>query len=589
MDHELHLLFTIAIATVVALIGGLIAHRLRQSVIVGYLVAGVVIGPFTPGFSGDREQIASLAEVGVIFLMFALGIEFSLKELARVKGVALIGTAIQMLLVVGAGAALGQVLGWPLTRGLFIGGIIAISSTMVVLKTLLDRGEVASTHGRVLLGILIAQDLAAVILIVILPKLASGGEAATELLLTLIRAVAFIGVALFLGLRVVPGVMARVERLGSPELFLLTAVALALGTSVVSALLGLSPALGAFIGGLMLTETEFDHRVIAEVVPMRNLFASLFFVSVGMLIDPAFIVHNLPAVLGLVVFILVIKILSTFVATLPFRLGAKTTAFVSLGLLQIGEFSYVLARAGRESGAVTDELYSLILTASLVTIVLTPGAFWVAPRVALALGRLPLARRAFAARATLVGAEQALHQHAIVVGHGRVGHAVAAGLRDAGLMVTIVEEDLHLVREVEAAGYAAVYGDATHRSILDVAHPELARLIIVALPDAGATRAVVRDARRANPAVPILARVARQDQDDVLRQVGATATIAPERAGAVMLLEESSRVLGIPLSAQIDELRPVRTHDDHEPHPPTRRERFPLAAGEGSTGVARGN
>jgi len=559
---ELHLLANIAVATVVALIGGLIAHRLRQSVIVGYLIAGMAIGPFTPGFIGDREQIASLAEVGVIFLMFALGIEFSLKELARVKGVALIGTSVQVLLIVGAGAALGHFLGWPLARGLFIGGIIAISSTMVVLKTLLDRGEVASTHGRVLLGILIAQDLAAVVLIVLLPKLTDGDGVATELLLTLLRAVAFIGVALFLGVRVVPRLMARVERLGSSELFLLTAVALALGTSVLSALLGLSPALGAFIGGLMLTETEFDHRVIAEVVPMRNLFATLFFVSVGMLIDPAFIVHNLPAALGLVVFIVVVKVLSTFVATLPFRLGAKTTTFVGLGLLQIGEFSYVLARAGRESGAVTDELNSLVLTASLLTIVLTPGAFRIAPRVATVLARLPLTRRAFAASVTLIGQEEVLHEHAIVVGYGRVGQAVAAGLRDAGLTVTIVEEDLHLVQELERQGYTAIYGDATFESILDVAHPASARLIIVALPDAGATRAVVRNARRANANVPILARVARVDQELVLREVGVTATIAPERAGAVMLLEESARILGIPLSTQIDALRPVRANDN---------------------------
>ncbi len=562
MGPELHLLANIAVATVVALIGGLIAHRLRQSVIVGYLIAGMAIGPFTPGFIGDREQIASLAEVGVIFLMFALGIEFSLKELARVKGVALIGTSVQVLLIVGAGAALGHFLGWPLARGLFIGGIIAISSTMVVLKTLLDRGEVASTHGRVLLGILIAQDLAAVVLIVLLPKLTDGDGVATELLLTLLRAVVFIGVALFLGVRVVPRLMARVERLGSSELFLLTAVALALGTSVLSALLGLSPALGAFIGGLMLTETEFDHRVIAEVVPMRNLFATLFFVSVGMLIDPAFIVRNLPAALGLVAFIVVVKVLSTFVATLPFRLGAKTTTFVGLGLLQIGEFSYVLARAGRESGAVTDELNSLVLTASLLTIVLTPGAFRIAPRVATVLARLPLTRRAFAASVTLIGQEEVLHEHAIVVGYGRVGQAVAAGLRDAGLTVTIVEEDLHLVQELERQGYTAIYGDATFESILDVAHPASARLIIVALPDAGATRAVVRNARRANANVPILARVARVDQELVLREVGVTATIAPERAGAVMLLEESARILGIPLSTQIDALRPVRANDN---------------------------
>lgn len=388
MSPEVHLILNVAVAVAIALVGGLLAHRLRQSVIVGYLLAGVVIGPFTPGFIADRDQIAALAEVGVIFLMFALGIEFSLRELARVKGVALLGTTVQVFLTIAAGLGLGLALGWPPARGLFFGGVIAISSTMVILKTLIERGEVGSPHGRTLLGMLIVQDLAVVVLIVLLPKLAAGGDTAIlDLSLTLARALGFIAVTLLLGARVVPRAMRRVERLASPELFLLTAVALALGTATLSALLGLSPALGAFMGGLLLAETEFDHRVIAEVVPMRNLFATLFFVSVGMLIDPAFVAANLGAVIGLGLFIAVAKALLTVVAILPFRLGAVTTAFTGLGMLQIGEFSYVLAGAGRAAGAIPDELNNLILTSSLVTIILTPLAFRLAPVVGRALSR----------------------------------------------------------------------------------------------------------------------------------------------------------------------------------------------------------
>lgn len=555
MSHELPLILNVAVATAIALVGGLIAHWLRQSVIVGYLLAGMAIGPFTPGFIGDQEQIAALAEVGVIFLMFALGIEFSLTELARVKGVAVVGTTVQVVLTLLAGVGMGTLLGWPFTQSLYFGGVIAISSTMVILKTLLDRGEVASAHGRVLLGMLIVQDLAVVVMIVLLPKLSEGVGALPNLAFTLLRAIAFIGSALFLGARVVPRFMARVERLGSPELFLLTAVTLALGTAAGSALLGLSPALGAFMGGLMLTETEFEHRVVAEVVPMRNLFATLFFVSVGMLINPAFIVRNLPAVLGLALFIVVAKVFITALAILPFRLGGKTTVFTSLGLLQIGEFSYVLSRAGVSAGAIPESLNSLILTSSLVTIVLTPGAFWIAPRVDLALGRLPILRRAFAARVTVLAGGDLLHGHAIVVGFGRVGRHVAAGLRDTGLAVSVIEQDLHLVREVQRAGFPAIYGDASYRGILDAAHPERARLVVVALPDVGATRAVVLNARRSNPTVPIVARVARQDEDTVLLRHGATAVVAPERAGALLLLEESARLLGAPLAPEAGESR----------------------------------
>lgn len=548
MSYELHLMLNVAIATTVALIGGLIAHGLRQSVIVGYLLAGVAIGPFTPGFIGDREQIAALAEVGVIFLMFALGIEFSLKELARVKGVALGGAALQVLLTLAVGAGLGAFLGWPFAQSLFFGGVIAISSTMVILKTLLDRGELASTHGRVLLGMLVVQDLAVVVLIVLLPKLVTGGgsRAVSDLALTLVKAMAFIAITMFLGTRVVPRFLARVERLGSPELFLLTAVVLALGTAAASALLGLSPALGAFMGGLLLTESEFDHRVVAEVVPMRNLFATLFFVSVGMLINPTFIVHNLPAVLGLALFIIVAKVLCTFVAILPFRLGGKTTAFTSLGMMQIGEFSYVLARAGRDVDAISGSLNSLILTSSLVTIVLTPLGFGLAPRASAALGRLPAVNSWLLGRATAVAGDTPLTGHAIVMGYGRVGRAVVSGLRDSGLSVVVIEEDLRLVQELRREGIRAIYGDASYPTIVAAAHPERARLVVVALPDAGTTRTVVRELRRLNPTVPILARAAREEEDEPLRRVGATAVVAPERAGASMLLEESARVLSMP-------------------------------------------
>ena len=546
MDHELHLLLNVAVAVAIALAGGLVAHRLRQPVIVGYLLAGVAIGPFTPGFIGDRSQIDGLAEVGVIFLMFALGIEFSLKELARVRAVALGGTALQVLLLVATGLGLGALLGWPFRQGLFFGGIIAISSTMVILKTLLDRGEVRSRHGRVLLGMLIVQDLVAVLLIVLLPVAAGvAGAGLGDLALTLAKGGAFIAATIFLGARVVPRVMHHVEGLGSPELFLLTAVALALGTALISALLGLSPALGAFMGGLMLTETEFDHRIVAEVVPMRNLFATIFFVSVGMLIDPYFIARNLPAVLGLAAFIMAAKVLLTTAAILPFRLGGKTTAFVGLGMLQIGEFSYVLARAVREVGGMSESLHNLILTSSLVTIVLTPAAFWVAPRVDLALARVPLLGSLFAAHPAVLAEEEGLAEHVVVVGYGRVGQQVVRGLRETGLPVAVVEEDLHLVQELTREGIPAVYGDASYRSVLDAAHLERARLVVVALPDAGATRVVVLNARRANPTVPILARAPRPDDEQILRRSGATAVVAPELAGAQLLLEESARTLDL--------------------------------------------
>lgn len=547
MSHELQLILNITVAIGTALAGGLAAHWLRQSPIVGYLVAGMLIGPFTYGFVADREQIAVLAEVGVIFLMFALGIEFSLKELARVKGPAILGTSVQLLLIMAAGTALGVALGWPLERGIFFGGIISVSSTMVILKNLMNRGELASNHGRLLLGMLIVQDLAVVVLILFLPKLAGDiNAAAVELLWVLLKALLFIAATLFLGARVVPNFMTRVEQLRSPELFLLTAVMLALGTASVSALLGLSPALGAFMGGLMLTETEFDHRVVAEMIPMRDLFATLFFVSVGMLLDVGFVARNLPVVLGMAFFIMLVKVVATTISLTPFRLGAKTVAFTALGMVSIGEFNYVLALVGRTSGAIPKELYNLILSASLLTIVLTPAAFWVAPRAGKTMLRLPLLRRFFIPQTQVPHGTEVLENHAIVVGYGRVGQRMARGMRQAGLPVVVIEQDLHLVHEISNSGLLTVYGDASYENVLAAAHPSTARVVVVALPDFGATRAVIHRTRAANPDVLIVARAQRSENDVKLREAGATAVVVPEIAGSLMLLEETLLLMGLP-------------------------------------------
>ena len=547
MNHELELIVSLTVAIMVALAGGLVAHWLRQSPIVGYLVAGMAIGPFTPGFVADREQIAVLAEIGVLFLMFALGIEFSLKELARIKGPAVIGTTIQVFSILLAGTALGHILGWPLARSVFFGGIISISSTMVILKNLMNRGEIASNHGRLLLGMLIVQDLVVVLLILLLPKLSGqSGGAALDLLWVAFKAVAFIAATLFLGARVVPALMARVEQLQSAELFLLTAVVLALGTASVSALLGLSPALGAFMAGLMLTETEFDHRIMAEMVPMRDLFATLFFVSVGMLIDVRFIAANLPAVLGLALFIMLSKVLLTSLALLPFRLGQKTMAFGALGMISIGEFNFVLARAGLEAGAIPRELYNLILSSALVTIVCAPLAFAVAPRVGRALDKICWLHRMSSAKTEFAPPLPEMENHAIVVGYGRVGERMARGLKKVGVPVLIIEQELNLVRELIAKGEAAIYGDASYRSVLEAAHPERARVVVVALPDFGSTRAVVHNVRRANHEVLIVARAQRTENDVKLRRAGATAVVIPEIAGALMLLEETLLLLELP-------------------------------------------
>jgi CPA2 family monovalent cation:H+ antiporter-2 len=549
MNHEIPLVLNVAVALAIAVAGGFLASWLRQSPIFGYLLAGVAIGPFTPGFVGDHDEIAQLADVGVIFLMFGLGVAFSLKDLARVRATATLGTAVQVVLTIVGGTLAGMAMGWGVLAGTVFGIALAASSSMVILKTLLDRGEIASSHGRLLLSMAIVQDLIIVVLIVILPQLVStqaesAMAMATEVGITILKATVFIGVSLAVGLRAVPWLMGHVSRLRSSELFIVTAAVLALGAASVSTLLGLSPALGAFVAGLLLSESEFDHRVISEVVPVRDLFATLFFVSVGMLIDLSFIVANWPAVLAVAAFTLLLKFLATALGIVPFRLTARTAAFTALGMIPVGELNFVLAQIGLQTQALSPELYNLILTSALVTIVLTPSAFAVAPRLGEFILHDRWLRRWFDTGTGASGEGAQLEAHAIVIGYGRVGQSVARGLRDAGISVAVIDSRLSRVRDGVADGLPAIYGNAFSPTVLEAAHVANARLAVVALPDFAPARAAINQLRQLNPGVVIAARAEQAVNEPALRAAGAHLVIVPELAGATALLHGALDMLG---------------------------------------------
>jgi CPA2 family monovalent cation:H+ antiporter-2 len=552
MDSPTPIVLNVAVALAIAVAGGFAASWLRQSPILGYLLAGVLIGPFTPGFVGDRDQIAALADVGVIFLMFGLGVAFSLKDLARVRAIATIGTIVQVVLTIAGGLAAGLAMGWSVLSGIYFGAALAASSSMVILKTLLDRGEVASGHGRLLLSMAIVQDLIIVVLIVVLPKLAAlaaeGGtmQVAKDIGFTLLKATLFIGASLAVGLRLVPWIMTHVSRARSPELFIVTAAVLALGAASVSTLLGLTPALGAFLAGLLLSESEFDHRVISEVVPVRDLFATLFFVSVGMLIDVRFILDHWPVVLAVAASTLALKALATLLGLLPSRIATKTAAFTTLGMIPVGELNFVIAQSGVETHALSGDLYNLILTSALVTIVLTPAAFNVAPKFAELLRRTPFLRRAFDDGSVVGGEGARLEAHAIVIGYGRVGQSVARGLRDAGVNVAVIDSRLSRVRDGVADGLLSIYGNAFSTTVLVAAHVENARLAIVALPDFAPARAAIQQLRALNPDIVIAARAEQSANEPVLRAAGAHLVIVPELAGATALLHGAMDMLNLP-------------------------------------------
>ncbi len=575
MTEQLGVILDLGVALVVACLGGLLAVRVRQSPLVGYLLAGIIIGPFTPGFVGSAPRIGALAEIGIIFLLFALGVEFSLEELGRVRGVALLGTALQLLMTGALGMALGLAIGWEKAQALYLGAIIALSSTVVILKTLLARGETESTHGRVLLGMLIVQDLAAVALIVLLPSLTVNGDhLAITLAMALAKALLFIVGTLLLS-HVVPRLLDGVARLGSEELFILSTAALALGAALAATALGLSTALGAFLAGLVVGRSQVEHHVLALVTPLRDLFVSLFFVSVGMLVDPRYAWEHPLLVVGVALAVLVVKsIVGTAVARLPvFHLSGKTSLFVGLGLAQVGEFSFVLAQQGVEQHVLVAAQYTLVLTTSVLTLIATPALFGSAPRLDRVLARVPMLGAAFRPRLAPTDMEDVAlgpSGHVIVVGCGRVGSRVARALAANGFAVVGIDQDLGTVETLRQDGVTAIYGDAGYRAVLAAADPARARALVVALPDLGAARVVVQRARAANPKLIVLARATTSAAVPVLREAGAATAVVPALEGGLELLRHTLAAVGMAereRQAIVDRARTAASDEDGATEP----------------------
>ncbi|MDH3602375.1 MAG: cation:proton antiporter, partial [Candidatus Tectomicrobia bacterium] len=362
----------IVIIIVAALLGGLMVQRCKQPLVLGYILAGVALGPYGGGAISDIHEIELLAEIGVALLLFALGLEFSFKDLRPVRGIALIGTPIQILLTIAYGYALGRGLGWEWRPALWLGALISLSSTMVVLKTLMSQGRLGTLSSRVMIGMLLVQDLAVVPLMIILPQLHDPQAGLPLLGLAALKATLFLGLMIVGGTRLLPRVMVYIASWNSRELFLLAITAIGLGIGYTTHLFGLSFALGAFVAGMVLSESDYGHQALSDIIPLRDLFGLLFFASVGMLFNPAFLVAHLKTVLLLVLVITVGK--GLIFTALPRLFGYRNVVplAVGLSLFQVGEFSFVLARVGLNAEAISPELYTLVLTIAIVTIMLTP-------------------------------------------------------------------------------------------------------------------------------------------------------------------------------------------------------------------------
>ena len=532
----------IALILVAALLGGIVAQRLGLPLILGYIFAGILVGPNTGGPTvGEVEEIELLAEIGVALLLFTIGLHFSLSELAPVRRVALIGTPIQMALIVAFGYGLGRFLGLGWTEAVWFGALLSLSSTAVVLKTLSEQGVINTLSSRVIVGMLIVQDLAVVPLIILLPELGNLGEGLNRLGVAALEAAVFIaGMALF-GARIFPWLMSKIVDWGSRELFLISAVAIGLGVGYGTYLFGLSFAFGAFVAGLVLSRSDYSHQALADIEPLRDVFAMLFFVSVGMLIDPAFLWERAGIIALVVLLVFVVKGLVFGGIVRAFGYGNIAPFAVGLGLFQVGEFSFVIAREGISAGAISQEVYSIVLTTAVATMALTPFATRLAPvlygRMRERFPREPLQ--------TFNLPKTGLRDHVVIAGHGRVGTFVAQLLQQLEQRFVVVDSNPTRTDAAREAGYPTIFGDAAAEPVLRAAGAEKARLVILTVPDPTGARLVVERVRGINPEVHVVARSATIDQLEELGRLGVYEAVQPELEAGLELGRQALLHLGV--------------------------------------------
>ena len=555
MPHAFPLITTIASGLGLALVLGFVAVRLKLPALVGYLLAGILLGPATPGFVADVELSQQLAEIGVMLLMFGVGLHFSLDDLLEVRRIALPGALAQIGVATALGMAVATLWGWSLAAGIVFGLALSVASTVVLLRALESRGVLETVNGRIAVGWLVVEDLVMVLVLVLLPPLAAwlgGGAAESGFLLslglTLLRVLAFIALMIVVGRRLFPWLLWQVARTGSRELFTLCVIAAAVGIAYASAeLFGVSFALGAFFAGMVMRESELSHRAASESLPLRDAFSVLFFVSVGMLFDPMVVIRQPVRVLIVLAIIVLGKSLAALLLVLAFRYPLNTALTVSASLAQIGEFSFILAGLGVSLRLLPPEGQSLILAGAILSIALNSLVFhaieplqrWIRSRSKLAriverpldpLAELPMT----------VDAEQ-LTGHVVLVGYGRVGRHVGEALRERGVRLVVAEQNRELVEELRRQGVHAVSGDASEPAVLIQAHIARARVLVIAVPDPFPARRMIEVARMVNPGVETVVRTHSDEEGELLRKESADKVFLGEHE---LALSMASYVLG---------------------------------------------
>ncbi len=550
MLHETSFIATIVIGLVLAFVLAAVANRLRISLIVGYLAAGIVVGPFTPGFVADQKLASHLAELGVILLMFGVGLHFSPRDLLSVRWIAVPGALLQTALSTLLGMGIGWLLGWKPGASFMFGLALSIASTVVLMRALQERRILDSERGRVVAGWLVVQDLLMVLALILLPPLATllradpAGTApppdlealATTIGITLAKVTAFIALMLVVGRRAIPALLHYVAHTGSRELFRLAVLAVALGVAFAAAeLFSVSFALGAFFAGMILSGSELSQRAAEESLPLRDAFAALFFLSVGMLFDPSVLLREPLPLLGTLVVVLLGNAGVAFVIVRLFGYPLETALTVGVGLAQIGEFSFILADLGIGLGVMTERARDLILGASILSIVLNPVLFALKDRLKAFLE--PPDAATPTAPAEVEWPVSPLVDHVVLVGYGRVGSLVGEALRQDGRPMFVVDESDEAVERLKASGIEALAANAALDAVLVAANVARARLLVLAIPNSFEAGQIVQQARRANPAIEIVTRAHYDAEVEHLTRMGADSVIMGEREIARAMID----------------------------------------------------
>ncbi|HKR00701.1 MAG TPA: cation:proton antiporter [Pyrinomonadaceae bacterium] len=560
MPHDFPLLSDLLLLLLVSVPIAFVFSRLRLPTIVGFMITGVVIGPYGLGLIKDVHAIEVLAELGVVLLLFTIGLEFSLRRISEMKRLVFLGGGLQVALTFLLVAGIAYWLGRPLNQSVFFGFLFALSSTAIVLKSYIDRAEVDAPHGRAGVGILLFQDLSIVLMMLMVPILGGReGSSPGRIALTLGTAIAAIAVIIFAARKIVPFLLYHIVRLRSPEVFIIFIVLMSLGTAWVTSRFGLSLALGAFIAGMVLSESEYSHQIVADILPFRDVFNSLFFVSIGMLLSLSALVSDLAVVLTWVAALTIGKALLVLAVVRLLGYSLRISTMTALGLAQIGEFSFILAKAGLPEGLLSAADYQRFLAASIISMIATPFLIKAAPRIGYALQSI------FAPGSmlepTVTGfqpAETDLRDHVVIIGYGLNGRNLARVLRRAKLPYVVLELNAEVVREASQQGEKIIYGDATRKEVVHHAGLEEARVLVLAISDPTATRHTVWLARQINPDIHIIVRTRYMSELAELRELGADDVIPEEFETSIEIFSRVLREYGVArhaLQRHVSEIR----------------------------------